>query len=301
MELRQLRSFIKLAEKLNFSVASRELCLTQSTLSQQIKTLEDEFGAMLFIRNSHSVALTEAGMELLPFARKTVADAEECRQRIIDLQEMLVGELNIGVTYSFSPILTETIFTFMKRYKGVKLNIFYKPMADLMDMLRLREVDFVLAFRPSTPAANIESHVLFQNYLAAIVSDSHPLASKGSISLDELARYNLALPSKGLQARNALEKILERYPHDLDIRIELNDPNILLNLIRNSNLVTVLAEASVHNQPGVRAIPLDHPENEMTGCVNTLAGSYHKKSICEFVKLLSESVAVKERANAWLL
>ena len=189
----------------------------------------------------------------------------------------------------------------MKRYKGVKLNIFYKPMADLMDMLRLREVDFVLAFRPSTPAANIESHVLFQNYLAAIVSDSHPLASKGSISLDELARYNLALPSKGLQARNALEKILERYPHDLDIRIELNDPNILLNLIRNSNLVTVLAEASVHNQPGVRAIPLDLPENEMTGCVNTLAGSYHKKSICEFVKLLSESVAVKERANAWLL
>ena len=109
MELRQLRSFIKLAEKLNFSAASRELCLTQSTLSQQIKTLEDEFGAMLFIRNSHSVALTEAGMELLPFARKTVADAEECRQRIIDLQEMLVGELNIGVTYSFSPILTEKI------------------------------------------------------------------------------------------------------------------------------------------------------------------------------------------------
>ena len=185
----------------------------------------------------------------------------------------------------------------MKRYKGVKLNIFYKPMADLMDMLRLREVDFVLCLQAVDAGRQYRIPRFIPELSCRNRSDSHPLASKGSISLDELARYNLALPSKGLQARNALEKILERYPHDLDIRIELNDPNILLNLIRNSNLVTVLAEASVHNQPGVRAIPLDLPENEMTGCVNTLAGSYHKKSICEFVKLLSESVAVKERGK----
>lgn len=300
MELRQLRSFVKLAEKLNFSEASRELCLTQSTLSQQIKTLEEEFGTKLFIRNSHSVVLTESGVELLPFARKTVGNAEECRQRMIDLQEMLVGELNIGVTYSFSPILTETIFTFMKKYKGVKLNISYKPMADLMEMLRRNEIDFVLAFKPSVPVAGIESHVLFQNYLAAIVGDSHPLASKERVSLDELAGYNLVLPSKGLQARNALDKILERYPRDFDIRMELNDPNILLDLIRHSKLVTVLAETSVLNQQGVKAIPIDVPENEMIGCVHTLVGTYHKKSTCEFVKLLRESIAVKERANAWL-
>ncbi|MDD7317174.1 MAG: LysR family transcriptional regulator substrate-binding protein [Prevotella sp.] len=168
---------------------------------------------------------------------------------------MLVGELNIGVTYSFSPILTETIFTFMKKYKGVKLNINYKPMAELMEMLRRREIDFVLAFKPSVPATDIESHVLFQNCLAAIVGNGHPLASYERVSLDELARYNLALPSKGLQARNALEKILERYPRDLDIRIELNDPNILLDLIRYSNFVTVLAEASVHNQSGGESRP----------------------------------------------
>ena len=300
MELRQLRSYIKLAEMLNFSEASRELFLTQSTLSQHIKNLEDEFGCKLFVRNSHSVALTEAGAELLPFAHKAVDAAEECRQRMVDLQDMLVGELNIGVTYSFSPILTETIFEFMKKYKGVKLNICYKPMADLMNMLRGRKIDFVLAFKPSEYAADIESHVLFQNYLAAIVNDSHPLASNECVSIDELAGYSLALPSKGLQARNALDKILDRYPRDLNIRMELNDPHILLELIRHSNLVTVLAEASVHNQSGVKAVRIGLPENEMTGCVHTLAGSYHKKSTCEFVKLLCESLAVKERSNAWM-
>lgn len=211
MELRQLRYFIKTAETLSFSVAARELCITQSTLSQQIKQLEGEFGAPLFIRDSHSVALTEAGKELIPFAIRTVSSADECRVRMLDLQKVLTGTLNIGVTYSFSPILTETIFTFMKNFPGVRLNVFYKPMAELMAMLRERQIDFVLAFKPSQPMPGIVSHTLFQNYLAAIVNSNHQLASKPKVTLDELAHHSLALPSRGLQARNTLEKILETY------------------------------------------------------------------------------------------
>lgn len=300
MELRQLRYFIKIAETLSFSEAAKELFITQSTLSQQLKQLEQEFNTMLFVRNSHSVSLTEAGKELLPFARKTVSSAEVCSNRMSDLQNVLIGRLDIGVTYSFSPILTETIFTFMKLYPGVKLNVYYKPMAELMDMLRQRQIDFVLAFKPSLPLDGIESHTLFQNYLAAIVNCNHPLASQSKVTLEQLSNYNLALPSKGLQARNALEKIIERYPRELKINIELNDPNILLELVRQSNLVTILAEASLHKQAGVKAVRIDIPDHEMVGCVHTLADSYHKKSMQEFVKLLSESLAVKERANAWI-
>ena len=174
MELRQLKYFVKVAETLNFSEAAKELFITQSTLSQQIKQLEAEINAQLLQRNSHGVALTEAGAELLPYARRTICDAEMCRQRMFDLQDLLTGTLNIGVTYSFAPILTESIFTFMKQYPGVKLNVFYKPMAELMDMLRRRQVDFVLAFKPSETMEGIESHVLF---LELSCSDSESLAS----------------------------------------------------------------------------------------------------------------------------
>lgn len=66
MELRQLKYFVKVAETLNFSEAAKELFITQSTLSQQIKQLEAEINAQLLQRNSHGVALTEAGAELLP-------------------------------------------------------------------------------------------------------------------------------------------------------------------------------------------------------------------------------------------
>ncbi len=75
MELRQLRYFIKVAERLNVSEAAKDLCITQSTLSQQIRQLENELGVQLFDRTSRGVELTEIGIEMLPYAAKTVQDA----------------------------------------------------------------------------------------------------------------------------------------------------------------------------------------------------------------------------------
>ena len=124
MELRQRKYFVKIAETLSFSKASKQLFITQSTLSQQIHQLEQEMQTPLFQRNTHSVSLTEAGEVLLPYALRTIHAADTCVDRMHDLQELLAGTLNIGVTYSFSPILTETLITFMNQYPNVKLNIF---------------------------------------------------------------------------------------------------------------------------------------------------------------------------------
>ena len=299
MELRQLKSFIKAAEMLSFSDAAKALNIAQSSLSQQIKQLEDELDVKLFLRNSHSISLTEAGKVMLPFALRTIHDAQTCTDRIRDLQKLLTGSLCIGVTYSFSPILTETVISFMKLYPHIKLNIIYEPMNKLMELLAKRQLDFVLAFKPTQPIADVESHTLFQNRLSAVVSATHPLASKEKVTLSELEKYDLALPSKGLQARNAFDSIVNG-SDNFNIRIELNEVNILLKLIRQTRLVTVLAEDSIYNERDVKAIPIDIPENEMMGCVHILKDSYHKHSMKEFVRLLSESIAVKVRQNSWI-
>ena len=296
MELRQLRYFVKIAETLSFSEAAKALCITQGTLSQQIKQLEGEIGAQLFIRTSRNVCLTETGSEMLPYARRTIADADCCMARIADINNLGAGTLNIGVTYSFSPILTESLIAFRKLYPNIKLNIFYKPMAE---MLRGREVDFALAFKPSHPIEGVESHILFQNYLAAIVGTGHPLAKEKKLTLTQLTAYDLALPSQGLQARNAFDAVAPA-GGGFRIRIELNEVNILLKIIRNTSLVSVLAEATIHNESGVAAIPLDFPDNEMAGCVHLLREGYRKRSMQAFIELLSESIAVRERRNAWL-
>ena len=203
MELRQLRYFVKAAESLSFSEAAKIANVAQSTLSQQIRQLEDELGVRLFERSTHAIRLTEAGREVLPAAQRTLHDADQCADRIRDLRNLHTGRLNIGVTYSFSPILAEVILSYIKVYPDIKLNVFYKPMAELMNLLDKREVDFVLAFKPSHPLPDVESHILFQNRLSAVVGLDHPLASHTGVTLADLERYYLALPASGLQARNA--------------------------------------------------------------------------------------------------
>ena len=299
MELRQLRYFAKAAETLNFSHAANCLNMAQSSLSQQIKQLEDELGTQLFIRDSHSIRLTEAGEEMLPFALRTIHDAEACADRIRDLRKMLTGTINIGVTHSFSPILTETVISFLKMYPKIKVNIVYKQMNELMELLSNHELDFVLAFKPIQPLPDVESHILFQNTLSVIVGNNHPLASKDKVSISELEKYDLALPSKGLQARNAFDNIVSDYDK-FKIRIELNDVNTLLKLVRQTNLVTVLAEDSIYGVCDVKAVPINVPDNQMSGCVHLLKETYRKHSMQEFIRILTESIAVKRFQNNWI-
>ncbi|MCQ2180437.1 MAG: LysR substrate-binding domain-containing protein [Bacteroidales bacterium] len=300
MEIRQLKYFVRTAQILNFSEAARSLYVSQSTLSQQIKSLEDELGTILFQRDSHSASLTESGTLLLPLAIQTLQDSEACKAQVNDLKELLTGELNIGVTYSFSQILTETVKNFAKAYPGVKLNIFYRNMAELMEVLRHREVDLVLAFKPDQPYEEIESSYLFGDKLSVIMRKDHALADRESISLEELKRHRLAIPAKGLQARNALEKYICIERSDLNVCLEINEANILLDIVQNTNLLTMLSEASVRGRDFLKAVPLDLPDNQMQGCVHTLKRVYHKRSAEAFVKMLRDANTIQEISSKWL-
>ena len=300
MELRQLKYFAKAAELLSFSEAARSLNIAQSTLSQQVRQLENELDVQLFDRQAHTISLTEAGANMLPYALRTLCEAESCRARVADLTALATGELRIGVTYSFSPILTETLVEFTHRYPGIKLEVYYKPMSELMRMLQGRALDFVLAFRPTERIDDIESHVLFDNHLSVIVREGHPLASVGSVTVERLSSCSIALPCNGLQARNALEHCLEvsgkRIP---EARIELNEVNILLELVRKSDMITILAEATVYNQSGVKALPLEDLHCEMEGCIHALRNSYRKHSALAFIDMLRDSPAVTARRHNW--
>ena len=297
MEIRQLKYFLKLTETLNFSEASRELYITQSTLSQQISNLERELDQQLFLRNSHEVVLTEAGQLLIPMARESIHAVDNCLQRMQDLKQLQTGQLNIGVTYSFSSIMAETMIDFLKQYPKVKLNVCYSSMAELIDKLLRHELDFVLAFKPSERNERIESQVLFNNRLAAIVNDHHTLANEKSITLEQLERYCLALPAKGLQARNAFDKVIGHTDHHYRIKVEINTVGLLFKLVSQTKYVTVLSESTVIDEPGLRAIPIDVPGNDMEGCIHTLKNGYLKVSAKAFIHLLGQSTTILKNST----
>lgn len=293
--------FVKVAETLNFSEAARSLFVTQSTLSQQVKQLEEEFGTALFERDSHSVSLTENGSRLLPLAQRTLQDARDCINQIKDLQEMVSGELIVGVTYSFCPMLTETVKSFIDAYPGVKLRIVSKSSEELISMLRKREVDFVLAFKPNESYDDIESQILFDDRLSVILRNDHPLAGRSSLRMEDLQRQKIALPAKGLQARNALDRSIDIAGQNLNICIELNEINILLDIVQSSHVLTILSEATIyHHKDRLKAIPLEIPQNQMEGCIHVLRKAYRKRSAEAFVRLLRESNEIMERIHRWL-
>lgn len=297
MEIRQLKYFLKLTETLNFSEASRELFITQSTLSQQILNLERELDQQLFLRNSHEVVLTEAGHLLVPMARESIHAVDNCLQHMQELKHLLIGQLNIGVTYSFSSIMAETMIDFLKKYPKVKLNVCYSSMAELIDKLLRHELDFVLAFKPTERNDRIESQVLFNNRLAAIVNDRHTLAKEKSITLEQLERYCLAMPAKGLQARNAFDKVTGHTDHQYHIKVEINTIGLLFKLVSQTKYVTVLSESTVIDEPGLRAIPIDVPGNNMEGCIHTLKNGYIKASAKEFINMLSQSTTILKNST----
>lgn len=295
MELRQLKYFVKSAEYLNFSVAAKHLYITQSTLSQQIKQLEFELGFELFIRNSRHISLTEAGEEFLPFARRTIQDAEDGVQRLYDLQHVKTGVLRIGVSYSFSTVLTEALLRFMKEFPGIRLEVFYKTVDELMVLLREHKVDLVLSYKPLYDAPDVDSMSLFENTLALVVSNDDPLSLRKNIKLQELAGKPLVLPSKGLQARTMLEKLLDENRVELHSNLELNETNILLQLVASGNYATILSTSAVFGKARFKAIPLDEPGNVMEASLLRLKGSYYKNAAKEFINILLNTEAVKRR------
>ncbi len=295
MELRHLQAFVKLTQTLNFSAAASELCITQSTLSATIKQLEDDLRAELFTRNSHGVVMTEAGEQLLPFAQETLLQAENCVNRMCDLSGMKCGRLKIGVTHSFSLMMVEAILDFNRQYPGIDLEIHYKTMGELLDRLIRHELDLVLSYKPSVTSPLIESHVISEDRLSLVVSKDNPLASLPSVRVRDLAKYRLALPAKGLQTRNLLDELCKAEGAEVNAAIEFDLITPLLRLVYNSSFATVLSSASIQSHDCLRAIPIEAEHNLMEGSYHVLKGAYKKKSAKEFIRILCETDAVKQR------
>lgn len=256
MEIRQLRYFVGIAETGRFSDASKQLFISQSAVSQQIKLLEEELGTQLFVRGAHAVTLTEAGLELLPIARRVLQGVSACYDKISDLKGLLCGELNIGLTYSLESYMRETMVNFMKEYPKITLNAHYKNLCELLPKLQMREVDVMLSMMPTSPHEFCESELLMDYRLAAIMRKTHPLASRSVLTFHDLQPHSMVLPEKGIRDRNAIESYVHAETGTLNIRSYVNDVSALLNLVQDMNLVTILSENEVNNRPALCAIPI---------------------------------------------
>lgn len=289
MELRQLKYFVEVGRLGSFSLASKSLFITQSTISQQIQKLEEELGVELLTRDTRHVTLSDYGEQFFPCAVQVLEEARAGAERIKDVKALKVGTLSVGATYSFGPLLKQTVLDFYREFPRIRLDLVITSQEELRQKLLDRELDVALTYKSPIGDDRIESHLLFQSRLCLVGRVGELKGVGKEVSVQDLSRFPLALPSKGLQARDTLEDVLFAQNVNLDIRLEINSVRSLLDLVGSSHLVTILSEEAINQVHGFEAVPIGHPDGRMDGCYHYLKGSYHKNAAQKFVEFLKEN------------
>ena len=286
MELRQLKYFITSADTLNFTEAARQCFITQSTLSQQIKQLETELGVQLFERIGKRVFLTETGRAFLPYARQTVADADYGVQRIKDMEDLKTGRLCIGTTFGLSALITDAIARFSEQYPEVHLEVMFLKQDELIDAVRERKVDFALTFEMMEKDDLLTEQPVKTYHLCAIVSDQNPLAQQATVSLRQLADYNICTPARGMNARRMFDSLTNKKGIELQPKLEINEIHTLLHLVRTGRWVAILVDSIIHGEDGLCAVPLREAALPMPVVWLYPKDMYIRKAMQKFMELI---------------
>ena len=186
-EVRQLRYFAVTAEELHFGRAAERLHLAQPALSQSIQRLEQQLGVQLFERDRRSVRLTPAGKALLPEARRTVAQAERAATMArraaagVEGDGLQVGFLSTTVGHLLPPIVRAT----RERLPEANVATREMPIAALVGAVRRGEVDAGITRPPLVD--DLASETIMREPAAAVLPEGHPLATRETLRLSELA------------------------------------------------------------------------------------------------------------------
>ena len=297
MELRQLKYFVEVGRLKSYSLASKTLYITQSTISQQIRKLEEELGVDLLTRDTRHVALSDYGEQFYPCAVQILEEARAGVERIKDVKDLKVGTLSVGATYSFGPLLKQTVLDFYRQFPHIRLVLEITSQEVLRQKLLDRELDLAITYKSPIGDDRIESHLLFHSRLCLVGRIGELKGVDKEVSVQDLSRFPLALPSRGLQARETLEDVLFAQNVNLDIRLEINSVRSLLDLVGSSPLVTILSEEAIHQVQGFEAVPIAHPDGRMDGCYHYLKGTYHKMAAQKFIELLKENNSFNQKLD----
>ena len=291
MELRQIKYFVKSAETENFSLAAQDCFVVQSTLSQQIKQLEEDLGVQLFERIGKRISLTEAGRQFLPFARQMLETAEQGRQQLHDMEGLKTGRLRIGATYGLSVLLTKTMQLFCPQYPDIQFDVQFESADKLTSLLHNREIDFALTYNLLTNDPLLEEVPLFESRLCAVVADGHPLAEIKEVRLSQLKTFLVAIPAKGMNARTIVDGLLRKHAVDLRPLMEINEIYTMIHMVKSCQLVAILPESVIYEEEGYRAIPIREARDNMYASLGYVKGMYQRNAVKEFFKCIRTFVA----------
>ena len=242
MEIKNLMTFVQVAELSSFTKAAQMLDYAQSTVSFQIKQLETELDCLLFERINHTLRLTDKGQELLAYAQQVTQLTAEFRQNMTQHTD-IAGFLHILAPDSLcETMLVEHYADFSSRYPGIRLRFSTADTEDMFQILDRNEADIMLT---------LDSHVYQKDYIIAneiqipthfVVSAKSPLAQKPEISILDLIKESFILTERGMGYRGALDRLLAKQSLEIQPILEISRPDIITRLLEQGTAVSFLPD-----------------------------------------------------------
>lgn len=258
---RSIRYLIAVADLQSFTRAAEMLFVSQPTLSQQIKQLEDALDVQLLDRSGRNVRLTAAGEVYLHYARRALRELEEGKRAIHELQDLSRGSLRLGMTPITDHLVSPLLEYFNTRYPGITVSTQEMPQDAVESDVAEGALDMGISFSNmlSTEARSheIETNILFTETLNLAVGKTHPRAGQDdALSVQALEHESLIL----LNSDFALRRHIDQYCREMAITprivMETNSLSVITEVVRLGRLATILPSTIASHRHGLYPVTL---------------------------------------------
>lgn len=250
MELRHLRYFLAVADSLHFGRAARALHVSQPTVSQQIRQLEEELGASLFHRLERKVRLTQAGETFRAFAMRALEDVDAGRRAISGLTALDVGVLRVGHVPSLVSVVVPALAKVRAKWPNLRVIATEAVTRKVERGLVEGKLDVGLGFAPAR-APEIEAESILEGRLALIMPRKD---ARDRVTARSLSGEPLALLAPGMRVRGMVDAFLASTRSTPRVVFEANAVATLLAAVRAGIAPTILPASTAGE--GLVAVPL---------------------------------------------
>lgn len=231
LTLRQIKIFEAVARHLNFTLAARELHLSQPAVSMQISQLEDSVGLPLLEKLGKRIHLTEAGQEMRRYCQRMLHDLRELSEVMGAIRGGRQGHLRISVATTANHFATRLLAAFIDRYPGTRLSLDVTNRKHLLAQLANNETELVIMGEPPVDE-QLESVPFMENPLVVIASARHPLAQEeATISLQRIAEQNFVAREPASGTRATMERFFLAHGLPLRTSIEMTSSEAIKHAV----------------------------------------------------------------------
>jgi DNA-binding transcriptional LysR family regulator len=254
MDFRLLKTFDLVASFMSFSRAAKVLHSTQSTVSAQIKSLEEDLGTPVFERLGRRIALTPAGVTLQHHARRLLSYEHDIRAAVREAGET-VGLISLRVPQSVADLHLPTILQrFCAAYPRVGFDISDCGSYHLPEELRTGEIDAGFLLAMTMESADLCNTVVLTEPMVYVASPASDLAARANLTVHDLAGHTLLLPKHDCAYRMELQQELAQAHVDTAAVLELNSVTAIVHCLQAGIGVALLPERVVSQEISARRL-----------------------------------------------